>query len=288
MGEQSIVRLAFPVVLTAAVGLLAVSAQASRIEVFPGPGTPIQDAIDAAHPGDRIVLHAGAYDEPVVVDKPLQLTTEPDASVALGPGADVPGVLQLRADDVSVTVGRRATLTISGGSVAAVLVEHVTGVTLRGIEASGGNQGLEVRDAARVTIRDCNLSGARTGVHLADIAPGARVTVAGGFAFGSVSGALLDEVAPGAGLGRSGVSIKGAFVTGGCGGVSVRLVDADGVALRRNRIAGSIGCIASIDVDASSANNRITRNDIGPGAVDAGSGNCWRNNAGTGLPTTCP
>ena len=256
--------------------------------VVPGPGTPIQDAIDAARAGDRIVLQGGVYEEPVVVDKPLLLTTEPGASVTLSPGTDVPGVLQVTADDVSISAGKRARFTISGGRVAAVLVEHVRAVSLRGIDATGGNQGLEVRDAKRVTIRNCNLSGSRTGVHLAAIAQGAKITVSGGFAFGSVSGALLEDVAPGAGLGRSGVAVKRAFVTGGCGGVSIRLVDADGVVIRRNDVAGSIGCIASMNVDPASANDLITQNTIGSGVIDAGPGNCWRNNVGPDVPTTCP
>jgi len=34
-------------------------AHAGTIVVTPGPGTPVQDAIDAASPGDTVVLGAG-------------------------------------------------------------------------------------------------------------------------------------------------------------------------------------------------------------------------------------
>ena len=78
-------------------------------------------------------------------------------------------------------------------------------------------------------------------------------------------------------------------MTGGNeGGVSMRLVAADGVKLRGNTIQGSIGGFASIELDAASDNNLILRNEIGPGVFDAGTGNCWRGNTGPDVPTTCP
>jgi len=50
---------------------VASSAGASVFNVSPGPGTPLQDAIDAASPGDTIRLANGVFHEAIEIDKPL-------------------------------------------------------------------------------------------------------------------------------------------------------------------------------------------------------------------------
>jgi parallel beta-helix repeat protein len=51
---------------------LAGAASAATTQVFPGPGA-ISTAVQAASPGDKIVVHAGTYHEAVAVDKPLTI-----------------------------------------------------------------------------------------------------------------------------------------------------------------------------------------------------------------------
>src|SRR5262245_2552729 len=52
---------------------VAAPAPAKVITVTPGPGTPLQDAIDGAVAGDTIKLEDGTYTEAVVIDKRLRL-----------------------------------------------------------------------------------------------------------------------------------------------------------------------------------------------------------------------
>ena len=62
--------------LVAAAGVVS----GAEWDVYPGVGTPIQDAIDGAGAGDTIYVHAGAYVENVDVNKRVTL---------IGDGADV-------------------------------------------------------------------------------------------------------------------------------------------------------------------------------------------------------
>jgi len=59
--------------------------RATTFFVAPGPGTPFQDAIDAAAPGDVVRLASGTYPEHVTITKALQLGGVTSASVPRGP-----------------------------------------------------------------------------------------------------------------------------------------------------------------------------------------------------------
>ncbi|MHC1575664.1 MAG: hypothetical protein ACXQTY_07700 [Candidatus Methanogasteraceae archaeon] len=87
------------VVLVAATALVAVvvcagvgmAAGATTWDVYTGEGTPIQDAIDDADPGDTIHVHAGTYVENVDADK--------ERLTLIGDGADVVTVRAVDAGD---------------------------------------------------------------------------------------------------------------------------------------------------------------------------------------------
>ena len=93
--------------------LPAALADAKTIHVAPGPGTPLQNAINAAAPGDHIKLATGTYNEAVTINKKLDLTGPPfrkgelnEAVIDAGCGAAT--ALAIDADGVSV---KRVTVT---------------------------------------------------------------------------------------------------------------------------------------------------------------------------------
>src|SRR5687767_5674982 len=96
-------------VIAAAMILVQVApASARRIVVVPGPGTPLQDGLDAAGPGDTVRVSPGTYLESITVDKPLKV------------------------------YGRNAVID-AGCAVSTAVLIAADAVTLRTLEVRGGN-----------------------------------------------------------------------------------------------------------------------------------------------------
>jgi nitrous oxidase accessory protein len=84
--------------------LSAPTASAATWDVYPGPGTPIQDAIDDASAGDTILVHAGLYNEKITVDKTLSIIGDSKTNTIIQPPAASPGtVITISASWVNVT-----------------------------------------------------------------------------------------------------------------------------------------------------------------------------------------
>jgi nitrous oxidase accessory protein len=78
------------------------NASAATWDVYPGPGTPLQDAIDDASAGDTILVHAGLYQEIIQVGKTLTIIGDSKTNTTIdGQGIDT--VITISASWVNVT-----------------------------------------------------------------------------------------------------------------------------------------------------------------------------------------
>lgn len=133
--------------------------------------TSIQAAVDAASPGDSVVVGPGTYVEQVSIDKRLHLTGYGPDTVLRSPAspvvrfASVAPVIAVAADDVKID-----RLTVDGDG------RGSAGETIAGI-------GYE--DAAGVRVEEVTITGARTDPPGAD-PPGAGILAAGGDSAASI------------------------------------------------------------------------------------------------------
>jgi len=263
-------------------------ARAAVIRVSPGPGTPLQDAIAGAAPGDTIKVAGGVYDGAVVVDRAVRILGD-DVTVRVDAGCGVANALEVTADGVEIKNMR-----VDGGTANGVVVEGRTGVRLKrmGIFNTCGASGAAVR---LVQVSDLRLNNVRGGIwpigtYVADLAANSRVDLklcgGEGSPFGGMDTAVLVEnVNPGA-LRMSKCQIIYAEDAG------IELRNSDGVRISSSIVVGrGVGSPSrGIVADANSDDNSVVRNSLHDNQVDVvdqGIGNCWRGNRNpNGVPLT--
>lgn len=266
------------------VPLAASVADAATIHVTPGPGTPVQDAIDAAAPGDTVRLAGGNYPEAIVINKALTLAgpkgtyldNQPAAAViAAGCGAATTAVT-VAADGVKIRDLRVITFTQFGIDVQGrnrIDLKNV--LTLPNCPADPPVYSVNVVGSTRVKIDGGwfdSLDMSPVALHLGGIPARGHVRVIRTLAAGHTFGILIESCAE-----RS-VSIARSYanyniVTG------IQLQGADGIELKKNQVANNTSY--GIAVDANSDHNRIIGNEIAGSTTDvsdAGTDNCWKNN----------
>ena len=120
-----------------------------------GQYTTIQQAVDAAKPGDTVLVAPGTYTENVVINKPLTITGTPtvqaadsnkDVFLVTSPGVDIDG------------------LTITGGA-SGVDIANVSSCVITNINASGNIRGVYLAAATNSEVRNSNLSNNGYGVY---------------------------------------------------------------------------------------------------------------------------
>jgi hypothetical protein len=140
------------VVLLGAVALPLVAAQpafAATLTVH--PGQHIQDAINAAHPGDAIKVEPGTYSENLVIAGKDNLTIEGEDAVLSGPGK--PGPCDMGGPTVTgiCIVGQLDTSKNPPLVVAPIHNTVIDGLTVKGFSSNGifgfGTDGLRLADS---------------------------------------------------------------------------------------------------------------------------------------------
>lgn len=271
-------------------------ASAATFDVAPGPGTPVQDAIDAASPGDTIRLAGGGYPEAVVITKALHLygpagtyldANPQPAVIEAGCTGSTTGIT-VAANDVVIRDLRVIEFTDYGIDVQGrdkVKLQNV--LTLPNCLGDTPLAGVHVAASTRVKLEsgwiDALTDPGAPAIHLSALAERANVrlhrTVAGGHAVGI----LVDGCAP-----RS-VQISRSYANFNLE-TGILLQNSDGILVKHCQV--QFNSTNGIAVDAASDGNRLIANDVGGSATDvsdAGTGNCWTKNTFTtgGVPG-CP
>lgn len=288
-----------------AVALFATSSAAAKTINVPVDQPTIQDAVDAAAPGDTVKVGGGTYTEEVVIGKDLTLKgAGVGATIVRAPATLTPFATHLpdgRDLTAIVRVGDGATVRISGLTVRGLIP---CGIEATGVQALQGAT-LELADARVTRIR------ADAAICAADDAAGRAVVyglpphivmdgVDGSTAFGLIHHVRIDHyqhagisVASPADGAQSHVKITGNTVRGGWKLPSFQYgMDVEGARVRvaRNRVSG-VTCggdfcgpdpindaqgagIALIGLGPGSvvSRNRFAGNDVG--IYQAGSPDC--------------
>ena len=259
-------------------------ALAATIEVLPGPGSPLQDALDVAEDGDTVHLSVGTYEEAVTITKQRLRLLGESAVIDAGCAADT--AIEVAADGVRIEG-----LIVRGATFYAIDVENVERVTVTNVgmrETCGGiaQYGINVFQSRRVKIsRSSGEDFADAAIYIGGIPDNGRVRVLGNLIQGGNRRAIIVEDSP-----PRSVSVVRNQINPG-NGTGILLHNSDGLVLKRNQVGGCT--VSGIELDATSDGNFLVANtSLGSpaDAVDSGTGNVWScsNAFVTGNVPLCP
>ncbi len=286
-------RIALGSALISLVVGVGVAGATTRI-VPPGPGTPIQDAIDASAPGDTIRLLIGEYDEKIVVTKALKIrgvrSTSPSAddTTMLKGDCGTGPVITVAADDVQVR-GILVQFDNEGGvDVVGRARVKLKDVFVASNCATVTRPAFNIEQSTRVTMDHIWAAGINArpvptvGVRIASTPQSGRVRLRTSITGGYDAGVLLDNNA------IVSVRVSTSYINGSTRGVLFQ--NTSRAIVDHNHV--QVNTASGIEIDAGSSGNLILRNQFdenGTDVVDNGASNCWRNNTfTTGSVPPCP
>jgi parallel beta-helix repeat protein len=134
------------------------STRNSRATLYVGSGqtySKIQDAVDNASTGDKIVVLSGTYYENVAIDKTLTLQGNDTTNTIIN-GSGSGSVITIKADWVNVS-GFRVTDSGSGWwSDAGILLDTVENCNIKDVNFTGNKHGIMLIDSNKTSITECD------------------------------------------------------------------------------------------------------------------------------------
>lgn len=266
------------ILLTAAfVASAAGPAQAARFKIFPGPGTPVQDVIDVAGPGDTVQLTEGTYPEAITIDKPLRMVGR---KAVIDAGCAPSTAVRIDADVVTlkgIEVRGGNFYTIDTASRDRIVIERCVVVpTCAGVE-----YGINVFQGTNMRVRNNRIEHAAgfgdAGIYIGSTPAGADLRVERNvLAAPNDRGIIVEDSLDTAGK-PVGVRVRRNEITGA--GTGIFVFGSTHVEILNNVVTG--GTAAGIELTVNSSDNVIRGNRLAgnaPDVLDTGTGNCWRSN----------
>jgi hypothetical protein len=305
--------------LAVLIAIPVTSLAGSITTVSPGPGTPLQDAINAAAPNSTLVLEPTPTDaiftEAVVINKPLTLRAtarQGDRGVGIDASStNAAFAVDITADNVTLRGSSpEFDLQVYGGTTASIHIAARTRIRFidvgAGVDFGQQPTALLLDGTTGISIKRGEfISNGSPAVRMVNIPTGAKININGGdmkFFGGDFRGnpALLIQDS-GVGttvLGKGGIRLQKQFAIGG----GVVIANSSGILVRGPRVRflppPAIGCSDSdctaLTLGGSSTLNHFVNVAIqasGNGSVavsDAGTGNCGDNLTYIGTGTLAP
>lgn len=273
-----------------------VGAQAARGATFvvpPGPGTPVQDAIDAASDGDTIRLTIGDYPEHLVITKAIKIRGVRSSSTGtdttrVGDGCGIAPTIRIFSNGVQLRAFRVVADSLGGIDLQGDKIK-LTDVVVLSQCANVHAPLVNVEQSTRVKLNKVWPTGSDVqtipaAIRIANTPFNGRNRVHNSLPGHADVGVLLEDND----VAGNGVRVSRCAINFNRRGILLR--NTTGATVDGNKLVNNDD--TGIEAEADSSGNRIFRNTISGSiadVVDAAGTNCWQKNTyTTGSVPACP